>query len=409
MRAALLMMVFVCVTDAQDQAAPADPAQPETRAGQIEAERKQKAASLTPEEPEKGEEVFDRIQNSQIFERITGEIEGWRVKFGGLIPYSGFSLGPEYYRHYWHQQALFVTTLVGSYKEFYKLDSSFSLPSLASDHAFFSVAGMTLNYPRVDYYGQGPNSSKAGRTDYSLEETGFSGTAGVKPFRYLKMGATGGYLLTHVGPGHDDELASTTDVFMNQTAPGLDFPAYFAQAGGFLQFDWRDHPGDPAHGGNYIARYTDYDDVRYGEYSFQRLDLEADQYFGFFNDQHVIALRGKVEATEPWSGQQVPFYMEPTLGGPDDLRGYRAFRFYDRNAALLNGEYRWNLLSSLAMALFVDAGQVYDKWQQINFRNLHTDYGFGFRVKTANGVFMRIDTGFSHEGVVVWARFGDIF
>jgi outer membrane protein assembly factor BamA len=149
--------------------------------------------------------------------------------------------------------------------------------------------------------------------------------------------------------------------------------------------------------------------VRYGEYSFQRLDLEADQYFGFFNDQHVIALRGKVEATEPWSGQQVPFYLEPTLGGPDDLRGYRAFCFCDRNALVLNSEYRWNLVGSLAMALFVDAGQVYDKWEQINLRNLHTHYGFGFRVKTGNAVFMRIDTGFSHEGVAVWARFNNIF
>jgi uncharacterized membrane protein YhfC len=67
------------------------------------------------------------------------------------------------------------------------------------------------------------------------------------------------------------------------------------------------------------------------------------------------------------------------------------------------------LIGSLAMAVFYDAGQVFDRWQQINFHDVHTDYGFGFRVKTAKGVFMRVDTAFSHEGVAVWARFNNIY
>jgi outer membrane protein assembly factor BamA len=409
MRQFILTIFFVCTATAQDDQSVADRALTQTRAGQIELEREQKATKLKPEGPEKGEKAFDKIQNNQIFERLTGEIEGWRIKMGGLIPYSGFSLGPEYYRHFLHRQILVQSTLVGSYKEFYKLDTSVRLPSLADDHAFVSLDGMTFSYPRVDYYGPGPESSKHGRSDYSLEETGFSGTAGVKPFRYLRIGATGGYLLTHVGPGQENDLASTDTIFTEQTTPGIESPSYFAQGGGFLEFDWRDNPGDPAHGGNYTAHFTEYDDVRRGAYSFQRVDLEVDQFFGFLNDQHVIALRGRVDATEAWSGQRVPFYLQPTLGGPDDLRGFRAFRFYDNNAALLNGEYRWNLIGSLAMALFVDAGQVYDRWQQIDLRKLHKDYGFGFRVKARNGVFMRIDTAFSGEGVDVWARFNNIF
>jgi hypothetical protein len=409
MRVGFLASLFVFIATAQEPSATADRAIPQTRAGQIELQREQKAASLKPQKPEKGETILNRIQNNQLFERITGEIEGWRIKMGGLIPYSGFSLGPDYYRHLLHKQALFQTTLVASYKEFYKLDSSFRMPSLAADHAFFSLEGMTFSYPRVDYYGPGPNSQKTGRSDYSLEETGFTGTAGLKPFRHFRMGAFGGYLLTHNGPGHEDALAQTDQIFTAQTTPGLLNSSNFANAGGFLEYDWRNYPGDPAHGGFYTVRDSSFDDVRLGKYSFQRLDLEAQQYFGFLNDQHVIALRARVEATEPWAGQQVPFYLQPTLGGPDDLRGFRAFRFYDNNAAILNGEYRWNLLGSVGMALFVDAGQVYNKWQQINFRSLHHDYGFGFRIRSGNGVFMRIDTGFSREGVNVWARFNNFF
>jgi hypothetical protein len=32
------------------------------------------------------------------------------------------------------------------------------------------------------------------------------------------------------------------------------------------------------------------------------------------------------------AGSVVPFYVQPTLGGPDDLRGFRRFRFRDDNA-----------------------------------------------------------------------------
>lgn len=411
----ILIFSLVCAAAAQDEppavdsAAATDSAAPETRVGQIELVRQEKSQTLEPEEPEKGDRIFSRIQDNQIFERLTGEAEGWRIKMGGMIPYSGFSLGPEYYRHLLHQRAIFQTTAVGSYKQFYRVDSSFRMPSLVNDHAFFSLDAMTFSYPRVDFYGQGPHSNKQGRSDFSLEQTGFSGTAGVKPLRYLSIGATGGYLFTHLGPGQENRFASSTDLFTNQTAPGIQGSSNFAQGGGYVQFDWRDDPGDPANGGSYTARYTDFDDVRRGQFSFQRLDLEADQYIGFLNNQHVIALRGKVEATEAGSGQHVPFYLEPTLGGPDDLRGYRAYRFYDRDAVVVSGEYRWNVLGSLAMAVFYDAGQVFDKWQQITFHDLHTDYGFGFRVKTSKGVFMRIDTAFSHEGVAVWARFNNIY
>ncbi len=201
----------------------------------------------------------------------------------------------------------------------------------------------------------------------------------------------------------------TDKVFTEQTAPGLQNASNFVKSGGFVQYDWRDRPGDATHGGKYIARFTSFNDVRRGAYSFDRLDLEAGQYFGFLNGQNVITLRGKVAATEPWSGQRVPFYLQPTLGGPEDLRGFRAFRFYDNNAVVLNGEYRWNLISSLAVAVFVDAGQVSGKWQQMNLRRLQKDYGFGFRVKTGKGVFLRIDTAFSHEGVAVWTRFNSIY
>jgi outer membrane protein assembly factor BamA len=97
------------------------------------------------------------------------------------------------------------------------------------------------------------------------------------------------------------------------------------------------------------------------------------------------------------------------LGGSDDLRGYRPFRFYDNNSLVFNAEYRWEVFSGLDMALFADAGKVYPRWQQTNFENLEASFGFGFRFNVRNDVFLRIDTGFSHEGFQVWFKFNNVF
>ena len=105
----------------------------------------------------------------------------------------------------------------------------------------------------------------------------------------------------------------------------------------------------------------------------------------------------------------MPFYLQPTLGGSEDLRGFRPFRFYDNNAVILNGEYRWEVFSGLDMALFVDAGQVFPDWRKINYRHLQTDAGFGFRFNVRNDVFLRIDTAFSHEGFQIWFKFNNVF
>jgi hypothetical protein len=42
----------------------------------------------------------------------------------------------------------------------------------------------------------------------------------------------------------------------------------------------------------------------------------------------TLAFRAPNETTFHADGQQVPFYLQPTLGGPNDLRGYERYRFY---------------------------------------------------------------------------------
>ena len=140
---------------------------------------------------------------------------------------------------------------------------------------------------------------------------------------------------------------------------------------------------------------------------FQRLDFEAQQYIPVLNQRRVFALRAKSAMT--WSDRPIPFYMQPSLGGGDDLRGYRPFRFRGDNLMAMNAEYRWEIFSGLDLAVFADAGKVYDRKSDFSFRNLESDLGFGFRFNERNRTFLRLDVAFSHEGFQVWVKFNNIF
>jgi outer membrane protein assembly factor BamA len=385
------------------------PAAP-TRAEQIESQRRQKAAALQPDAPSRAEQALLVVKDKRILERITAGIAGFRVVVGGLITGSGFALGPEYHRDdLAGNQLRFRASARGSLEKYWLLDTGLDAPRLAGDHVFAGLYSAYRNYPDIDYYGPGPNSAKSGRSSWALEQTETQIRAGIQPVRGLRLGGTARYLAVNVSRGRDERFAPTEDIFTELTTPGIQNQSDFFQGGGFVQFDWRDNPGGPRRGGNYIAEYSSYSDLRLGQYSFSRVDLEAQQYIPFFNQRRVIAFRGRIQATSPHNGNRVPFYLQPTLGGSEDLRGFRPFRFYDNAATVLNAEYRWEVFSGLDMAIFADAGQVFDDWHKINYRNLKSDAGFGFRFNVRNNVFLRIDTGFSSEGFQVWLKFKNVF
>ena len=139
------------------------------------------------------------------------------------------------------------------------------------------------------------------------------------------------------------------------------------------------------------------------------MDAEGQQYIPFYNKRRVIVLRGRVVMTKHDHDQLVPFYLQSVLGGSNDLRGYRPYRFYDENMMVMNAEYRWEVFAGMDMALFFDAGKVAHTRSDLDFRNLESAAGFGLRFNVRSATFLRIDVGFSHEGFQVWVKFNDVF
>lgn len=381
----------------------------QTRTDELAGQRAVHAAESRPERASGAEEFLRRLRDEKLLEKLNYGYNGLGAKLGGLVTGSGFAAGPQYLRNDLKRGALTLQASAQiSLRNYQRLHGQIAMPRLARGRLSLDLQGAYRNYPGLQYYGPGPDSQRV-RTNYRLEDTSADTSATLSLTRYLKTGGGIGFLAVNTGPGTDRRFASTDTVFNASQVPGLDRQTNFLRYGTFAQLDWRDDPFGPRHGGNYVLQFTRFEDRDLRRHDFNLIDIDLQQYVGFFNQSRVVALRAHTRLTDARAGQSVPFYLQPVAGGADDLRGFRPFRFSGNNSLALNAEYRWALFSGCDGALFMDAGKVFNRRGQLNFRDLETDAGFGLRFNIRNRTFMRFDVGVSHEGFQVWFRFNDIF
>jgi outer membrane protein assembly factor BamA len=384
-------------------------AQEGTRAAEIEAQREEKSRQLEPEQVSKWEARLRDLKDKRILERFSAGVYGFRARLGGAATRQGFAVGPEYvrrdlfggaagFRANWQ-----FTTRGGSRSEV-----AFEVPRRSRQWYWARAGAYRHNYNRIDFYGQGPDSEKTGRSNYRYEDVTLDGVFGVR-LGGIEFGPSAGALWVNVGPGTDPRIISTDAQYGSGSVPGLDRQTRFARYGGFAGFDWLDSPVGPRSGGLYAVEYSYYDDVDLNRHNFHLLRAELEQYLPFYNRRRVVVLGARTDLTWVPRGQEVPFYLEPVIGGSEDLRGYRPYRFYGNNSMVLNAEYRWEVFAGMDAAIFADAGKVFQDKGQLNFQNLESDVGFGLRFNARNAPFLRIDVGFSHEGFQVWVKFNDVF
>jgi len=311
-----------------------------SRAGEIERARDAKEAALRPDEVTRAERFLRDIKEKKLVERITAGYNGFRLKLGNMVTGGGFAVGPEYFRGDLLDGNLALRSSAQfSTRGYTKYEGEAALPKLFHQRLALNFVASHRNYGGLPYYGPGPDSSKSSHTNYRLEDTSADAIAILRPARHFKVGGSIGGLWVNVGPGNDSRYASAETVFSPLNVPGLDRQTDHLRTSVFFQFDYRDNPNGPKSGGNYVVQQSWYDDRKLELYGFRRLDIDAQQYIPFLNKTHRIALRAKGTFTEGDGQQTAPFYLQPVLGGSDDLRGFRPFRFSDRNKVVYNAEY----------------------------------------------------------------------
>jgi outer membrane protein assembly factor BamA len=250
---------------------------------------------------------------------------------------------------------------------------------------------------------------KSQRTNYRREDTRFDFSLNWPVARHVSPNCKAEQLFLNVGPGTSDAVTSTNLKFTAAQAPGLDVQSNFLIAGCGVRFDFRDLPDNPHKGTAVVLQGNRYLAEESGRYSFNRAFGSVEEYIPFFDRKRVIALHAAADMTFHNRDQVVPFYLQPTLGSFNDLRGFRPLRFYDENSFVMNAEYRWEIFTGLDFAIFGDAGEVFHRPAMFNIANLQKSGGFGIRFNNQRNLIMRVDTGFSREGVQVWAAFERLF
>jgi outer membrane protein assembly factor BamA len=386
-------------------------APPATRMEWMEAQQDAKAMHLKPARKPKAEEILETYIGEDPLNRYLGGVPGLHLRFGGMASGSGFGAGPEYYRPDLAEGRMsFRAFGAVSTKQWYLIEAELSFPHLAGKFPDLSILGRRTDSNSIDYYGPGPDSRKAGRSNYRREETCLGLSVEFNSIRrLLSTGFNAGYMWLRTGPGQSDDVASTEKIYRQYAIPGIHQQTNYLRTGLFFDLDSRDKPRDPHSGTHFRIELNRYSDRKYGRYSFRRIESSIEQYLSYYNKKRVIALRAHSIFNYPVAGNEVPFYMQATLGGASDLRGYPRYRFSDNNRIAMNAEYRWEVFTLMDAAIFADAGKVFEKDSHFDFDNFESDAGLGVRFKSREAVAFRVDTAFSREGFGLWFTFDHVF
>jgi hypothetical protein len=380
-----------------------------SRAQAVADAEREKAKHLKPQAPPRGEQKFDNIED-RLLNRVFNA-NGPALKFGGLPTGGGFSLGPQYTRQDLLADHLtWNTYIVGSTRKWYGGGSSFDFHGLLNGHLQLSTDGGYQNAASVWYFGEGPNSSKSNKTDFRREFTTAHFSALTHFFdQRLTGGYTVGGLLVHIGAGDLGGTPTTQTLFTAADTPGLFQQSTFITGTSSIQLDLTREGFSNPEGLLLEATDSQFFDQSGHQANFHLLETQATYYLPLTNGMRTLVFRLRNETAFAHDPLAVPFYLQPTLGGPEDLRGYDRYRFYANGTSLASMEYRWSVSQMLEMAIFGDGGNVYQRPGLIGFRDFRGDGGIGFHIKNKQLSVMRLDVGFSPEGVNVWFVFDDAF
>jgi len=387
-------------------------AQEPERAGEARQAREEKARELTPHRRSAIERGLFKLEDGLLLERLLSPPKGVHLRLGGIGEGAGFGVGPAYRAN--TPRYDFKTSAAVSMKKYGIAEASLRFPGtlghngyIRADGPYAQIDGRYRDFPQEDFFGLGPDSDVRSRSNYALKDTLGKGTGGYQRGLF-NTGVSVGYLDVSVGAGEDRRMPSADALFDPSTLPGFGAEPQYFLTEQFIEFATRDRAINRRAGGEYRVTAAHYQDRQGDRASFRRWEADLRQFITFEKDTRSIALRAFAASVTPTQGGEVPYYLQPTLGGAQTLRGYRSFRFRDRSALLLQAEYRWRINAFVQGALFYDTGAVAARLKDLG--GLERDYGFGLRAGGRMGSAFRFDVAFGgREGRRYLLRFDDAF
>jgi len=342
-----------------------------------------------------------------------GPADGFYVETANMITGEGWiSAGPGYRRHVLDDRVRLDASAAVSWNLYNVVQASVELPHLAHERVSVGAQVMHQDYLQVEYFGLGNDSRASDLSGYRLTYSDVLGYATAHATKWLTVsGRFGGIPTPRLSEAAGPRVAvpSTVDLFSDTTAPGIVAPPPFLHGDAQITVDLRDHKGHPTNGGLYQVIGAAYSDRASGTYSFRRYEIDAAQFVPLFTSRWILALHGREVLSDMPSGHLAPFYLMPSLGGKNTLRGYQDYRYHDNDMQAFSMEVRCALFTHVDAAVFADAGKVAARAGDLDARHLKQSYGAGLRVHNATATLVRLDVGHSVEGWHVFMKVSDPF
>ena len=339
-----------------------------------------------PQPPEAATEPAGFLTEPMIVERAVlfgdrhfgnGELtDGWYVDAFNMIPGAGWlSIGPGY-RRWFNKDSVFADASAAiSSRNYRTAQGRIEFRRLARGRLLVGSQVRLQDFRSVAFFGEGPDTLESDRSAYRLRSRNIVGYATLRPMRWLGIGASAGWLKPTIG---------------SEGQPA------FVHTEGSITADTRDFAGRPTRGALIRAAVANYTDQDAGAFSFRRYDGEAAGFLPLADSRLVLAAHGWLVGTDTNEGRQVPFYLQPALGGHNSLRSFADYRFHGRNMLLVNLEARVAMMTHVDAAAFVDAGNVAGRLSDLNLDK--RSYGAGLRLHSRRQTFARLDVAHGSEG-----------
>jgi hypothetical protein len=267
-----------------------------------------------------------------------------------------------------------------------RLNISTTYWSPQNKYHFFAGIGR-IDFP-VDFYGIGNDTRKAS-----------ADRLGQKRYRLLLEGekqVTKNLYVGFVAGGYKYDFTSANPTGIFNTSPQVEDRAggTFVYIGPSLIYDNRNNNTYTTKGAIINAYYQ----IRQGVFGNNSYNG------GFFNIEYAQFLPiskklvlGLNVQEQSLTGARSPFYLLPTLGNDEIMRGYYEGRYRDRNLLVGQAELRYRLSERFGVVGFVGAGEVFHKSFTLSALKPNLGGGLRYFFDIEKGLAVRVDYGIGQQ------------
>jgi hypothetical protein len=362
------------------------------------------------------------------------------IAVGSLAPQNGVGFGPAFVAHWtpnetwrlsWDMDAVATSNgswRAGAYMTAVLIPHRTIVPVtggaapakksnlVVTEYPVFHAYAESTSLNKLTYFGEGPNTSDIARSYFGMTETivGANAVYPVLPKLNMSLLGEANGRFVNLRPAQGLSSPSIEQVYSPVTAPGLSTQPAFAQFGEGIRIRPQFAAGYVRL--NYLVNFQEY--VAGGsKFSFERLTVDLTHEFPLYRKtrsfvprdsngpddcssgatvhtcpsvtrdrEGSFALRFVMNESFVPSGNVVPFYFQPTLGGSDisgnpALSSYQDYRFRAPNNILARASFEHSIYGPFGVTAMIDEGKVALTRGDIDFTHLRHSYAAGLTLR----------------------------